>query len=73
MTDEGVTGRPGGSGEDRRRFMKKAAVAGAVAVPTVMSFSMDGVLIQQVTASAAGSVPPPPLGPNVIKDPGFDI
>jgi hypothetical protein len=66
--------------DSRRRFLKKAAVTSAFVVPVVMSVSLDGTMIKQATAMAAGSdtttQPPPPtptLGPNVIGDPGFNI
>jgi hypothetical protein len=66
--------------ESRRRFLKKAAVTGAFVVPVVLSVSLDGTVIKQATAMAAGSdttptqpPPPPVFGPNVIGDPGFNV
>jgi hypothetical protein len=70
VNDDHTAPGPDTGGEDRRRFLVRTAIAGAVAIPTVTSFSLDGLVIRQATASAAGSVPPPP---NLIQDPGFDI
>lgn len=41
--DENVQDQPTDAGFDRRRFLKRVAVGGAVAVPVVSSFSMSGV------------------------------
>lgn len=70
MTDEPAGDGSASRADDRRRFLARLGVASAIAVPTVSSFSMDGLVIRQVTASAAGTVAP---GPNLIQDPGFDI
>lgn len=72
--DDGVPGAEAAgaarSDADRRTFLKRVAITSAVATPAVMSFSLDGLLIHQSTAAAAGTLAP---GPNVIQDPGFDI
>ena len=69
MTDDAAGDGAAPRSDDRRRFLARVGVASAVAIPTVTSLSMDGLVIRQATASAAGSVLPPP---NLIQDPGFD-
>lgn len=53
MSESELDGMLEGAGNDRRNFLKKAVIGGALIVPVVSSFSMDGLAI--TSASAAGS------------------
>jgi hypothetical protein len=43
---------------DRRDFLKKVMVAAAFTVPTVTSFSMDGLSVYQAHALNGSNLPP---------------